>query len=442
MLELADVDVALAECGKGASVAQGVDSDQDPAQDLVLQGVHVRVLSGSVVAVSGAIGSGKSTLLKALIDPEKRLSRPRETSKLRCSGVQSVAYVSQSPWIIAGTIRDNIVMDRGRLVPDAGSTGFEPDSSDLAFYQECIEACQLTHDLALLPEGDSSQVGEGGAKLSGGQRQRISLARALYSRAQLVLLDDALSALDATVAGRLWQQAILGVLKRDGRIVIISTSSHRWVAAPGVDQVLQLRNGSLQQHLPAELRGLHTKQTDAGVGTGSARIPSAASNGLIVTDVGIDAELMDHGRTASPMEWGRLAFHYLTLFGSRPFASLTAFAFIATYLLQLVMNMWLAAWSSYVQPQPVQMVVNEDAAENLVSHMAWYAQIYAGLAVLTITVVVARNVLMTRGALRASEALQRSSIAAVLRAPCAWLDNNPVGMLVMRCVPMPLSIPQ
>lgn len=97
----------------------------------------------------------------------------------------SIAYAPQHPWILSTTVRDNILFSH---------------EYDEVFYNLVIEGCALGPDLALLPHSDMTEVGEKGITLSGGQQARISLARAVYARADLVLLDDCLAAVDSHVA--------------------------------------------------------------------------------------------------------------------------------------------------------------------------------------------------------------------------------------------------
>lgn len=101
----------------------------------------------------------------------------------------TIAYVSQVAWIQTGTIRENILF---------GST------MDSRRYQETLERSSLVKDLDLLPYGDQTEIGERGVNLSGGQKQRIQLARALYQDADIYLLDDPFSAVDAHTATSLF----------------------------------------------------------------------------------------------------------------------------------------------------------------------------------------------------------------------------------------------
>ncbi|OII72306.1 ABC transporter family protein [Cryptosporidium andersoni] len=158
---------------------------------LLLRNVSFEAVSGEITAVIGCIGSGKSGLLGAIageITPKG--------GKFECIG--SVAYVTQVPWIFTGTIRENIIL---------GS------SYNVDWYNTVINACALKEDFSILPHSDHTMIGEEGLNLSGGQKQRISLARAVYQKASIYVLDDCLSALDPNVAAHIIQECICGILK-------------------------------------------------------------------------------------------------------------------------------------------------------------------------------------------------------------------------------------
>lgn len=112
----------------------------------------------------------------------------------------SVAYVPQLAWIQNETVRNNILF---------GSR------YDQSLYDQVLSACSLVTDLAIMPAGDKTEIGEKGINLSGGQKQRISLARAVYANADIYMLDDPLSAVDSHVGKHIFDNVIgpNGILK-------------------------------------------------------------------------------------------------------------------------------------------------------------------------------------------------------------------------------------
>ena len=178
----------------GASEEAPVAHESQPA----LREINLGIKKGSLQAVIGTVGSGKSSLLLSFTG-----EMPRTAGELRFSG--TIAYAEQEPTIFPGLLRDNILL--GHL--------FNP-----VLYKEVIEACCLEDDFKQFDHGDLTEIGEKGANLSGGQKARISLARAIYSQADIYLLDDPLSAVDTKVAKKLYDQAICGVLKRKTVILV------------------------------------------------------------------------------------------------------------------------------------------------------------------------------------------------------------------------------
>lgn len=167
---------------------------------------------GELTCIVGRVGSGKSTVLRSILGQLPCVSGSIEglTPKVYIRA-SSVAYCPQEPWIMNASIKDNIIF------------GFRFDES---YYNATIEACQLLPDLEILPERDSTLVGEKGISLSGGQKARISLARAVYSRADLYLLDDILSAVDAEVSKNIVEMVLdkkAGLLRN--KTVILTTNA-------------------------------------------------------------------------------------------------------------------------------------------------------------------------------------------------------------------------
>ncbi|CAI0546361.1 unnamed protein product [Linum tenue] len=189
-----------------------------------LRDVSLEVRPGEKVAVCGEVGSGKSTLLAAILGEV-----PNTRGSVQVHG--TVAYVSQTAWIQTGSIQENILfgsaMDRRR-------------------YQDTLERCSLVKDLELLPYGDRTEIGERGVNLSGGQKQRIQLARALYQDADIYLLDDPFSAVDAHTATSLFNEYVMEALAR--KTVFLVT--HQVDFLPAFDAVLLMSDGEILRAAP------------------------------------------------------------------------------------------------------------------------------------------------------------------------------------------------
>ena len=173
----------------------------------LLNYITLDISEPGLVIITGPVGSGKSSLLACVLDGELLVTN----GIVAHSG--NLAYVSDTPWVFSGTIRENILFG---LVFDEQR------------YLKTIKACQLEMDFNDFPQGDLSRIGEHGATVSCGQRVRIALARAVYSQADIYLLDDPLSSLDAQVAENIFMYCIRGLLA--DRIVFLTTNNSRYLS--------------------------------------------------------------------------------------------------------------------------------------------------------------------------------------------------------------------
>ncbi|KAJ3497677.1 hypothetical protein NLG97_g1716 [Lecanicillium saksenae] len=173
----------------------------------ILRDISLKIKTGDRAAFFGPVGCGKSTVLRSI------LGEARPTSGKVILATRSVAYCSQVPWVQNDTIQNNIL-------------GGKPYNETL--YNKVVYACALDSDIARLPEKDQTQAGSEGGNLSGGQKQRVSLARTLYDEAEILILDDVFSALDAktsaTIRARLFSE---GDLLSAGKTTVIMATSMR-----------------------------------------------------------------------------------------------------------------------------------------------------------------------------------------------------------------------
>ncbi|KAJ5649269.1 P-loop containing nucleoside triphosphate hydrolase protein [Penicillium longicatenatum] len=196
---------------------------------LVLKNVDLAIEPGWVVMVTGATGSGKTTLARTIIgdlQPE---------SGLIATSSPQMAFCAQSPWLANGTIRDLI----------AGSPGSK--ITDEKWYQRVLHACDLQYDLSKLPNGEKTYFESGGSSLSGGQRQRVALVHAIYSRLDILVLDDVFSALDVRTAQRVAQRLMgpSGLFREYKKTVLLIT--HSTQSLPLSDLIITLEDGSISQ---------------------------------------------------------------------------------------------------------------------------------------------------------------------------------------------------
>jgi ATP-binding cassette subfamily C (CFTR/MRP) protein 1 len=215
------------------SSEQNIDSEQIPSS-VVLTVKHAKIIlpSGesifedltfdvprhSLVSITGPIGSGKTTLLKAILGEIKCTGG----SITLASSLNSVGYCAQSAWIPHGTIQQVI----------CNTDPNNMDNADKEWYHTVVDACALTEDMKTLVRGDATEVGSRGTTLSGGQKQRIALARAIYQRPSVFLLDSVLNSLDNTtkiiIIKRLF--GLGGLLRSIGSTVIMVTYDRTYMS--------------------------------------------------------------------------------------------------------------------------------------------------------------------------------------------------------------------
>ena len=205
-------------------------------EDFKMIDLDVSFKVGKLNVIIGPTGSGKTSMLMALLGEMTLLegnvylpggrSREELREDPRTGLTESVAYCAQQAWLLNGTIRDNIVF------------ASEWNSKR---YKDVIIACSLQRDLEILDAGDKTVVGEKGITLSGGQKQRISLARALYSHARHILMDDVLSAVDSHTAKWIFDKALLGPLLYERTCILVTHNAA--LCLPLADFAIVLDNG-------------------------------------------------------------------------------------------------------------------------------------------------------------------------------------------------------
>lgn len=173
--------------------------DSDPSCKPILHNINMKIEKGKTYGIIGKVGCGKSSFFYSIL---KEL--PKTTGSLNFTN--NIAYVEQVPYIMEGTIRSNITFFKGY---------------NEKLYLQTLHACCLQEDIKTFPDYDLTEIGERGVNLSGGQKARICLARALYSEADLYLLDDPISALDTNVGKEIFERVIQGFLK--DKTVILAT---------------------------------------------------------------------------------------------------------------------------------------------------------------------------------------------------------------------------
>ncbi|KAJ2254933.1 ATP-binding cassette glutathione S-conjugate transporter ycf1 [Coemansia sp. RSA 455] len=198
----------------------------------VLSDVTLNAGAGELVAIVGKTGAGKSSLLLAMCS---EVEMTQGTGKL----VGKIAYLEQQPWIMNDTLRANILFGR---------------EYDEEYYWKVLNACALTDDLEMWPKSDMTVIGENGMNISGGQRARLTLARTVYSKADIYFLDDPLSAVDAIVKRHILDNIILSTGLLGDKLRFVTTNADNIL--PLCNQVATVDNGRVS--IKAQTPQVHT----------------------------------------------------------------------------------------------------------------------------------------------------------------------------------------
>ena len=388
-----------------------------PDSEPCLRNVDVQIPSGSVTAIVGPTASGKTSFLSSIIGLTQSISGWPPTIHGR------LALVPQSPFILDATVRENILF------------GQEYDS---VRYTAAVQASALGPDLHVFPWGDETLLGERGINISGGQKQRIALARAVYSDADVFLLDDPLSALDANVTHYVFRECILSALK--GKTILLVT--HHLPCLSAVDQILCIRNGTVTEsgsyeelmQMPDNATMLDNRplpQITPADGHRDTR-PPAEHHAAIPDEPTRNADLREpaavHGvdgserreqeRRSVGITSIRVFQSYAQAMGGLRFLLLIVALAVLSELAYLSTDLWLAHWTHQ--------------AENAPHGNVFYAWIYILLGVVKMLIIFAEAILFRYYGCVASASLHRNMLTRLLRVPMKFYQITPKGQVLNR----------
>ncbi|CAL5389388.1 unnamed protein product [Camellia sinensis] len=378
--------------------------------------MNLEVKRGQTVAVCGPVGAGKSSLLHAIVGEVPKISGSVNV-------IGSVAYVSQAPWIQSGTIRDNILFGK---------------PMNRIKYLEAIKACALDIDLKSFNHGDLTEIGQRGLNLSGGQKQRIQLARAVYDDADIYLLDDPFSAVDAHTAAVLFNGCVVAAL-HDKTVILVT---HQVEFLNKADKILVMEGGQVTQlgsyeelltsgtvfeqlvnaHNDAVLSSNNENQGESKkLEADQLREPYQSHSIQENTEKELSVEgipgiqLTKEEDTAMGNVGWRPFLDYINISKGSFLLGLTLFVQFAFSALQVAATYWLAI-----------------AIEVPKINYATLIGVYAGLSTLSTLFVFLRTLFSAYLGLKASRAFFLGFMNSVIKAPMLFFDSTPIGRIFTR----------
>ncbi|KAJ5824161.1 ABC transporter integral membrane type 1 [Penicillium robsamsonii] len=461
-----------------ASVAWPAEEQdiQDSEDRFVLRDMTLKFPTKSLSVVSGRTGSGKSLLLSSILGECDVLTGtimvpvpPPITDRFDHVATKAnwiidsaIAYVAQMPWIENATIKANVLFG----LPD------DPER-----YRQVIFACALEKDFEMLPDGDMTDIGANGVNLSGGQRWRVSFARALYSRAGILVMDDIFSALDAHTGRHIFEHALTGELGQNRTRILVT--HHVALCLPRTDYSVLLENGRikyagtvddlkeshhlediLREEQAAEQAGLiadrdhHELPNDEEttlqkvISNTSYQKASTAPNGQAPNGNGTAT-----AQTPTPKKFVedekretgsvRLAVYlaFLNKAGSVVYWLITLAVYLSFSTLLIGRSWWINIWTSSssntkVHPEQYHILLQHtmQPTSPVPQHddLFMYLGVYVAISVIACIIGTARYYCILSASVRASRNLFNGLIYAVLRAPLRWLDTVPLGRILNR----------
>ncbi|KAL4434857.1 hypothetical protein ABPG74_021196 [Tetrahymena malaccensis] len=373
-----------------------------------LKNINLSIKKGELLGIVGKIGSGKTTFLQCFLR-----EIPMYDGTFLTQNNCSVAYVEQEPYIFSSTVRDNILFGK---------------SYDEQWYNQVVKQCCLLPDFKEMAKGDQTEIGERGINISGGQKARISLARAVYSKADIYLLDDPLSAVDSKVAKKLFHNCIQGILKN--RTVILVT--HQIHYTKNCDRIIIFEEGEIKdegtfQQIEDELKKLAAGQLKFETQSQKSISNSNSQKELMDQINEKNAELKNKEKseaqnklqpkqvkdnTKVTLKTYQRFFSIVNrkIFG---FPLILLVLFVASEIAFTVFNRGLGYYDS----------TSDDSKGKLFGFLFGFSSLYLVLNFL-------KQILLSVGILKGSQILHDDMFKSLTRAPVLFFDQTPGGYLM------------
>ncbi|KAI9658804.1 MAG: hypothetical protein M1831_003830 [Alyxoria varia] len=389
---------------KQQHLSQAEKAEEPERKVFTINDLDFSIGRNELVAVIGGVGSGKSSLLAALAGDMRKTSGSFTMGSTR-------AFCPQYAWIQNASVKENILF------------GTEMDKT---WYNQVIDACGLRADLDMLPSGDLTEIGEKGITVSGGQKQRLNIARAIYYNANIVLMDDPLSAVDAHVGRHIMDNAICGLLKDKARVL----ATHQLWVLSRCDRIIWMDGGRvidigsfsnlmannadfsklIHDNAEAEQRekkkGDEDDEVDAALDGKKPKKQKKKPTAAL---------MQAEEKAVSSVTWG--VYHaYIKSAGSILWFPVVMFMLILSQGSNIVTSLWLSWWTDGKFGYSRGMYVGGYAAFGFIQALLLF--------VFSVTVTILGT--------RSSKVMLHRAITRVLRAPMSFFDTTPLGRITNR----------
>ncbi|XKL66418.1 hypothetical protein PGB90_009838 [Kerria lacca] len=383
-----------------------------------LKNICLTINKEELVIIIGQVGCGKSSLLNVILG-ELRISE----GKFDICG--TVSYYSQTPWIFAGTIRQNILF----------SENFEKSR-----YVEIIEVCALNKDLQNFPNGDLTLIGERGITLSGGQKARIALARTLYKRANIYLLDDPLSAVDTNISREIFDRCILGFLKNTTRILI----THQLQYLTEANKIVLLHEGTIYaegtfneiiskaNYLDTLNKTKISNEHETNEQNSNPSINESCDEEKIEPSDEINEKKELEKENDEETNPNALIQYLIKGAGIRGIL-IVLFLYIISQLIMVSCDVWLTLWTEYTISQKIR-----NSTEiwilftDIFSPLQFFIVIYTILIICAILFIIMRNLCYFYYGQKCSKIVHNNAFQRVIYTNTSFFHNNPCGRILNR----------
>ncbi|KAL2824425.1 hypothetical protein BDW59DRAFT_86928 [Aspergillus cavernicola] len=410
-------------------------STEDTGDHFQLGNMNLDFPSQRLTVISGRSGAGKSLLLQALIGEAnvvngavvvpraEAVPGPFDSQNWILEGL--VAYVSQDPWIENATIRNAILF----------GLPWNPTR-----YDEVIDACALSPDLKIFPDGDKTDIGANGINLSGGQKWRLALARALYSRASILVLDDIFSAVDSHVGRHLYEKALMGSLT-EGRTRILATH-HIKLCLEGAAYLVELDNGNVVRahHPDSSIQG--TSEVDSSKSS-VARLDSPVPKPIVRTNsrrgsAANPSKFYEEERREAGIVKAEVYKAYIAASGGHFLWILIAVLFIIALVFSLASAYWVSVWTRSYEDKTVNSLLVQSGETSAITgfhlddRLVYFGSIYLAISVSSWVLETIRTLVILHGSIKASKVMFEQFTLSILQSPLRFLDTTPVGQILNR----------